>query len=133
MENNHTEQYAAGAIGEDVVCRLAKPRRKGLLALIFSRFMLIAVMLVLEAAIIISIYFFLYEHVKIIRATLTIFMVVMEIYLFNCDIYIHGFFLFVILFDFELFIFLMYIFSSGEFLVIILENNYYYYNNNYPN
>ena len=86
MENNHTEQYAAGAIGEEVVCRLAKPRRKGLLALIFSRFMLIAVMLVLEAAIIISIYFFLYEHVKIIRATLTIFMVVMEIYLFNCDI-----------------------------------------------
>ncbi len=86
MENNHTEQYAAGDIGEEVVCRLAKPRRKGLLALIFSRFMLIAVMLVLEAAIIISIYFFLYEHVKIIRATLTIFMVVMEIYLFNCDI-----------------------------------------------
>ena len=76
--------------GEEVVCRLAKPRKKGLLSLIFSRFMIIAILLVLEVALIVSIYFFLYEHVKIIRASLTIFMVVMEIYLFNCDIDASG-------------------------------------------
>ena len=76
--------------GDEVVCRLAKPRKKGLLSLIFSRFMIIAVLLVLEVALIVSIYFFLYEHVKIIRASLTIFMLVMEIYLFNCDIDASG-------------------------------------------
>ncbi|MBR0398648.1 MAG: cardiolipin synthase [Eubacterium sp.] len=76
--------------GDEVVCRLAKPRKKGLLSLIFSRFMIIAVLLVLEVALIVSIYFFLYEHVKIIRAALTIFMLVMEIYLFNCDIDASG-------------------------------------------
>ncbi len=85
-EMNQNAESKRNNPGEEIVCRLAKPRRKGILSLVFSRFMIIAVLLVLQVAIIVSIYFFLYEHVKLIRAILVTFMVVMEIYLFNCDI-----------------------------------------------
>ena len=43
-------------MGDETVLRLAKPKKKGLLPLLFSRFMLVVLLLVLQIALIVGIY-----------------------------------------------------------------------------
>lgn len=63
--------------------RLAKPRKKGLLSLIFSRFFVIVLALLAELAIFASAFFLLSEYIPHIVVVLTIFVFIMLIYLFN--------------------------------------------------
>ena len=69
--------------GQDTIMRLAKPRRKGILALIFSRFFFIALLLVIEVLIILTPLFFLNDYVPHFMAALGVFVFVMLVYLFN--------------------------------------------------
>ena len=69
-------------IEADVV-RLAKPRRKGILSLIFSRFFIIVLLLLLECAIVIVPVFLLREYIPHFVVVLLIFTVIMDIVLFN--------------------------------------------------
>lgn len=68
---------------EEGVFRLAKPKRKGLLPLIFSRFLIIALLIVLEIGIMVSAYVWLDENFPFFSFALTVFTVVMILYLFN--------------------------------------------------
>ena len=71
-------------IKENVV-RLAKPVKKGLLRLIFSRFGLIALLLVLQIAILIAAYGYFTKALPILIILMRLFSLVMVIYLFNCS------------------------------------------------
>ena len=73
-------------IKENVV-RLAKPVKKGLLRLIFSRFGLIALLLVLQIAILIAAYGYFTKALPILIILMLLFSLVMVIYLFNCSMY----------------------------------------------
>ncbi len=70
---------------EENVVRLAKPVKKGLLRLVFSRFCLIALLLVLQIALLIAGYGYLTDKLPILLTLARLFSVVMIIYLFNCD------------------------------------------------
>ena len=65
------------------VVRLAKPVRKGLLRLVFSRFLIIGVLLVLQVALIVMAYLQFTEKLPILLHLQSIFGIVMIIYLFN--------------------------------------------------
>lgn len=70
---------------EENVVRLAKPVRKGILRLVFSRFFVIAILLVLQVAGLIGVYLYLREKLPILFPLQWAFSIVMLIYLFNCD------------------------------------------------
>ena len=70
---------------EEKTVRLAKPVKKGLLRLVFSRFFVIALLLVLQIAILISAYGFFTDKLPILINLLRLFTFVMVIYLFNCE------------------------------------------------
>ena len=70
---------------EQNVVRLAKPVKKGLLRLIFSRFGLIALLLVLQIAILIAAYGYFTKALPILIILMRLFSLVMVIYLFNCS------------------------------------------------
>ena len=69
---------------EDVV-RLAKPRKKGLLRLIFSRFFLFAGLLVLQVLLVISFNLWLNDLLPYYSAVLVVLTVIGVIYLFSSD------------------------------------------------
>ena len=69
---------------QDNVMRLAKPKRKGILSLIFSRFFFIAVLLVLEVLVLLTPLIFLRDYLPHFVAVLGVFVIVMMVYLFNC-------------------------------------------------
>ena len=69
---------------ERVVC-LAKPVKKGLLHLVFSRFFIIALLLVLQIAILIAAYGFFTDKLPFLINLLRLFSLGMVIYLFNCS------------------------------------------------
>ena len=69
---------------EENVVRLAKPVKKGLLHLIFSRFFVIALLLVLQIAVLIVAYGFFTDKLPILINLLRLFSFAMVIYLFNC-------------------------------------------------
>ena len=69
---------------EDRIVSLAKPVRKGLLRLLFSRFLLIALLLVLQVALFVGIYLDFVEKLPVLLLVQWIFSYVMVIYLFNC-------------------------------------------------
>ena len=66
------------------VVRLAKPQRKGILRLIFSRFLLIFLLLALEVGLIIYGFYFLDDKFPNLVYIWRLFSVLMIIYLFNC-------------------------------------------------
>ena len=66
------------------IATLAKPKRKGILSLIFSRFFIIVLLILLELAIIAVPLFLLEEHIHHFVAGLGLITVVMMVYLFNC-------------------------------------------------
>ena len=69
---------------EDKVVRLAKPVKKGLLRLIFSRFFLIALLLVLQILILFAAYGYFTDKLPILINLQRVFSLAMIIYLFNC-------------------------------------------------
>ena len=69
---------------EENVVRLAKPKRKGLLSLIFSRFFVIALLLALQVGIIIVAYVFFMDKVTYLVGIVRFFSLIMVLYLFNC-------------------------------------------------
>jgi len=68
---------------EETVFRLAKPVRKGLLHLVFSRFLLIFLLLVLQVGLVVVFYGWLKEYIPYFTVTMSLFTVAMVIYLFN--------------------------------------------------
>ena len=71
---------------DDTVFRLAKPRRKGLLGLIFSRFLIIALLLLLQIFLYVAIFVWLFQFIHIFMSISLVFTIVMVIYLFCCQI-----------------------------------------------
>lgn len=69
---------------EENVVRLAKPKRKGLLSLIFSRFFVIALLLAIQVGIIIVSYIFFMDKVPYLVGIVRFFSLIMVLYLFNC-------------------------------------------------
>ena len=69
---------------EENVVRLAKPKRKGLLSLIFSRFFVIALLLAIQVGVIIVAYIFFMDKVPYLVGIVRFFSLIMVIYLFNC-------------------------------------------------
>ena len=69
---------------EENVVRLAKPKRKGLLSLIFSRFFVIALLLAIQVGVIIVAYIFFMDKVPYLVGIVRFFALIMVLYLFNC-------------------------------------------------
>ena len=69
---------------EERVVRLSKPVKKGLLRLVFSRFCIIALLLVLQIAILIVAYGFFTDKLPVLLSLTRLFAFAMVIYLFNC-------------------------------------------------
>lgn len=69
----------------DNVVRLAKPKKKGLLPLLFSRFLFIVLLLILQVALYVGVYWWLKEYLTYLSAIMGVFTLLMVIYLFNCD------------------------------------------------
>ena len=69
---------------EENVVRLAKPKRKGLLSLIFSRFFVIALLLAIQVGVIIVAYIFFMDKVPYLVGIVRFFSLIMVLYLFNC-------------------------------------------------
>ena len=67
------------------VVRLAKPRKKGLLRLLFSRFFIIAALLILQLMLIVALNSWLTEQIPVFVALEGLFTLAMVIYLFNND------------------------------------------------
>ena len=70
---------------EERVVMLAKPVKKGILRLVFSRFFIIALLLVLQIAILISAYGYFMDKLPYLINLQWLFTLVMVIYLFNCE------------------------------------------------
>ena len=70
---------------EERIVRLAKPLKKGLLRLVFSRFCVIALLLVFQILVLIAVYGYFADKLPILISLLRLFSLVMVIYLFNCD------------------------------------------------
>ena len=70
---------------EERVVRLAKPVRKGPLRLIFSRFFIIALLLLLQVAIVIGAYVFFTDKLPVLVNLQWVFSLCMVVYLFNCS------------------------------------------------
>ena len=70
---------------EERVVRLAAPVKKGILRLVFSRFCIIALLLVLQIAILISAYGYFMDKLPYLINLQWLFTLVMVIYLFNCE------------------------------------------------
>ena len=67
------------------VLTLAKPKKKGLLSLVFSRFFLIVILLVIQVLAVISFYFWLRDLLPYYSAVMAVFLICGVIYLFSCD------------------------------------------------
>lgn len=72
-------------MSQETVYRLAKPKKKGLLPLIFSRFLLILLLLAFQVMVFVVIYGWLKEYLPWFSALITVFTVAMVIALFNSD------------------------------------------------
>lgn len=69
----------------NAIFRLAKPKRKGLLPLLFSRFLFIVLLLILQVVLYVSVYWQLKAYLTYLSAVMGVFTLLMVIYLFNCD------------------------------------------------
>ena len=67
------------------IYRLAKPRQKGLLALVFSRFFIIALLIILQVMLYVAFYGWLKSWMPFFAGFMLISTVVGVVYLFNCD------------------------------------------------
>jgi cardiolipin synthase len=69
--------------GKETLIRLAKPMKKGFFRLIFSRFFLVVLLMLLEVLVFLSFYRWLSGYLTYLSAFLGVFTVIMVIYLFN--------------------------------------------------
>ena len=67
------------------IYRLAKPKKKGILPLIFSRFLIIVLLILLQIVFMVLFYAFLEEYSPLFSTFIGIFQIAMIIYLFNCS------------------------------------------------
>ena len=72
-------------MSNETIFRLAKPKKKGLLPIVFSRFLVIALLLVAQVALLVGIYGWLYEYISFFSVIMAVFTLLMIIYLFNCE------------------------------------------------
>ena len=70
---------------EQNVVSLAKPVKKGILRLIFSRFFVFAILLALQVALMFAVYFWFADKLPVLLQIQWVFAFVMIIYLFNCN------------------------------------------------
>ncbi|MCH5345265.1 MAG: cardiolipin synthase [Acetatifactor sp.] len=70
---------------DEKIFRLAKPRRKGLLSILFSRFLIIALLLIFQVLLMISFYGWLVHYIPFYSGFLAIFTLLMIVYLFNSE------------------------------------------------
>ena len=70
---------------EEKIVSLAKPVKKGILRLVFSRFFLIALLLVFQIAIMVMAYLWFRDKLPALLYVQSIFIFVMVVYLFNCS------------------------------------------------
>ncbi|MBO5555554.1 MAG: cardiolipin synthase [Oscillospiraceae bacterium] len=75
---------------EEKIFRLAKPVRKGLLHLVFSRFLIILLLLILQFGLLIVFYGWLFHLLPYAAAAQMVFTLIMVIYLFNIDMDTSG-------------------------------------------
>ena len=68
---------------EEGIVRLAKPIKRSLLRLVFSRFLIIVLLLVLQVGILATLYGWLKEYIPHFTVAIGVFTIVMVIYLFN--------------------------------------------------
>ncbi|MBO5521691.1 MAG: cardiolipin synthase, partial [Eubacterium sp.] len=71
---------------EDNILRLAKPRKKGLLGFVFSRFLIILILLLLQAFVYVALFVWLERYVSHFYVIMTLFTLVMVVYLFMSQI-----------------------------------------------
>lgn len=71
---------------EEKITRLAKPKKKGLLGLIFSRFFIIALLLILQILLYASFFIWLHQYMHIFMIVSISFTLVMVLYLFSSEI-----------------------------------------------
>lgn len=76
-------EMSQGINGTTAVVRLAKPRKKGLFSLIFSRFFLIAVLIIIQIDVLIIPLILLEEYLHYVYGGLAVFTLIMMFYLFN--------------------------------------------------
>ena len=69
----------------EALLRLAKPKRKGLVGLVFSRLFLVAALLVLEVLLFVGLYLWFKEYFPHFIVVQTVFALGMVLYLFNCS------------------------------------------------
>ena len=72
-----------GSSREGRVLRLIKPRPKGILRVIFSRFMFILLMIIVQIVVLVTLYILFDEYVANINTLMLVFSVMMVIYLYN--------------------------------------------------
>ena len=70
---------------EERVVRLAKPLKKGIMRILFSRFFVIAILLVAQVALMFAAYFWFADQLPVLLHIQWVFAFVMIIYLFNCN------------------------------------------------
>ena len=70
---------------EENIIRLAEPKKKTFLHLIFSRFFLFVILLILQVLLVISFYAWLSDLLPHFMAIMMLFLIVGVIYLFNCN------------------------------------------------
>ena len=70
---------------EERVARLAKPVKKGILRILFSRFFVIAVLLIAQVALMFAVYFWFTDKIPVLLHIQWVFAFLMIIYLFNCS------------------------------------------------
>lgn len=70
---------------EKGVLRLAEPKKKGLLRLIFSRLFVIVLLLLIQILLFVGLYAWFREYIPHFAVFQTLFLIVMVLYLFNND------------------------------------------------
>ena len=84
MDNNNTTTTTTTTVNNDEeIYRLAEPRKKGLLPLVFSRFFLIVVLLIIQIALMIGFHAQLSQMLSAYSIIMSIFTVLGIVYLFN--------------------------------------------------
>lgn len=70
---------------KETIVRLANKKKRGLLSLVFSRFVIVLLLLIMQVALLVGVYGWLIEYVSLFAAFMAVFTLLMIIYLFNCD------------------------------------------------
>ena len=84
-KNTENTKYDAATGEDESVVILAASHKKGILRIIFSRFLIIALLLLLQIAIIAMVLIFFARNLHFFYAIYAVFAIVMVLYLFNCN------------------------------------------------